>query len=176
MAAVSLTRAELFAVLLRAARGVGVPLGHAEDLAHAVSDHGDANAIATASSALDRGWAPPRFEQDEGLSFAHARAIAALPIALDALQSGMPWVKLLDLDEPALAPAYLDRAAASQTGEFVMEGDTIVAGSRTAYSLRDRPEVSAAYWDKLTQLAARTYVPATDASRQGAGAGSIDND
>ncbi|MEM6896531.1 MAG: hypothetical protein AAF576_04080 [Pseudomonadota bacterium] len=176
MAAVSLTRAELFAVLLRAARGAGVPLGHAEDLAHAVSDHGDANAITAASRALNQGWAPPLFEQYEGLIFANARAIAALPIALDALQSGLPWVKLLDLDEAALAPAYLDHAAASQAGEFVMEDDMIVPGPRVSKRPKDRPEVSAACWGTLTQHAARTYVPATDTSRQGAGAGSIDND
>ncbi|MEM1276451.1 MAG: DUF3726 domain-containing protein [Pseudomonadota bacterium] len=36
--------------------------------------------------------------------------------------------------------------------------------------------ISASTWQRLAALAARTYVPSTDASRQGAGAGALDND
>ena len=39
-----------------------------------------------------------------------------------------------------------------------------------------RLDVPGALWSRLAELSARTYVPASDQSRAGAGAGDIDND
>ena len=58
-----------------------------------------------------------------------------------------------DLSSAPLAPAYDDRRATPASREI-------------------EPEI----WSALDRFAHRTYVPATDASRAGAGAGTTDND
>ncbi|MEM1236738.1 MAG: hypothetical protein AAGI10_07195 [Pseudomonadota bacterium] len=174
-------RAEIQALLLRAGRGAGLPLSHAEDLSIAVAEHGDNAALEAAATALADGWTPARFEQKDelGIAFKDARALSALPVAIDALAARVPKVELRDLDAPELVAPFL-AAASARVGVDARHSDktwVLTGGNPSAQSpKRDRFNPPQSVIDTLSELAARTYVPASSASRDGAGAGTIDND
>ncbi|MEL6913898.1 MAG: hypothetical protein AAFP13_05320 [Pseudomonadota bacterium] len=184
MASASLTlpRSELHALLLRAARGAGVPQSHGEDLARAVAAHGGSRAVSAACRALGRRWRVPGYALDGNtVIFPRARAVECLPVAIDALQADVEAAELADIDEPDLVAPFVAQAArvgranlamrASETGVVLEHGREAAPAPR-----QGRVEVAAEVHDLLSRFAARTYVAATAASRAGAGAGAIDND
>ena len=136
---------EIQGLVLKAARGAGVPLGIAEDLSASVPFTLADDTLADIADILEQGEFAPLIDD-----------IAAL----DARECGQQTPR-----PPATTPRLMEALAAAR-------------------GLADRPRpanaarpVADALWARLEMLAARTYVPATEASRaSGAGAGLSDND
>ena len=169
-------------MVLKAARGAGLPLGHCEDIAAA------AVYLAATDPArltcLDAALAGP-FDavaatvKDNEMRCASARAAMAGPAAIDAVRAGVAQVRLCDLDAPRLVLALF--GAHRVAVDHAYDGaDLIVTPARRdapAAPLVGHVTVPSIVWENLRNLADETYVPASDASRiAGAGAGLNDND
>lgn len=171
---------EVMNMAYKAARGAGVPLGHAEDFGPVVA-HMALQApqqLACLSQVLSTPCAPFDSSEASGaLTVNNAQVVIAAPIALDALRAGATSVHLCDVDTPTLLQAYCDTAgdaALSKQGrDFVMVRVVPPAQKPAIGAI----EISDKIWSVLSEYAAKTYVPATEASRlAGAGAGLTDND
>lgn len=174
---------EIEAMILKAARGAGMPLGHAEDFAVAgrflaATRPAQLDAIGTA---LGADFAPAKLQNDCLIDDA-ATAISA-PLAIDTMLCGVAKIRLQGVDAPALFHAYL-AVACHERGlqvDVLHNGRTItLTASSEVEVLRAKSaavEVSDEIWTVWDSYAANTYVPATEASRlAGAGAGLTDND
>lgn len=151
---------EIEGLVLKAARGGGLPLGHAEDLA-------------SAAAYLDL----------DGLTECPVKtgAALALPLALDAIMLGkgpqeVPCEAVVMTAYAKAAEAVMGRTLKWQETRdgVVIEAFTAPCGAPDPLGRRDVPE---ALLTHLEELAAKTLVPETEASREaGAGAGLTDND
>ena len=163
---------EIAALAVKAARGAGLPLGHAEDMRAAavlLAARGD---LAVMAAALDGDQKVPRY--DDG-RIEGARAAMVGPIAIDLVRCGAEI--LTQVDAPDLVRALAEAAGGV---EVTVQGDNLrlKPANRAAAALPEGPfEVSPEVIEALNIFAARTYVPASEASRlAGAGAGLSDND
>ena len=138
---------EIQGLVLKAARGAGVPLGIAEDL------------WVTAPFILKTNGLDEVVDVLEGASFVPLQDAAS---ALDARQCGQ------DVPAPTgLSPALYTALAAAR-------GLMPECEMKPASGAQD---VSGDVWARLNALAKRTYVPSSEESRAaGAGAGLTDND
>jgi len=170
---------EIVAMAVKAARGAGIPLGHAEDfgpaLAYVVSQD-PANAR-NAVACLEAGPAPLECAVDTGeMTITCISAIMAAPVAIDALVAGVHRVVVKGCTTPDLLAAYcaLAGGCAAQMGDVI----TLTPAKVPAETITAGPvDVDAEIWKALNAFAKKTYVPATEASRlSGAGAGLTDND
>lgn len=146
---------EIQGMVLKAARGAGVPLGLGEDLSDSV----------------------PFFISDNGLEgvvhLVGGGCQQALGI-IDDLAAGEAEAAL-PADVPARAMICLAAARGICLGE--VSGKVQVQSGTPIQAATGPQEVPEALWQKLEHWAAKTYVPATEASRiAGAGAGLTDND
>ena len=140
-------RAELAALLMKAARGAGLPLALAEDL-YQMADFVTAEDVSRLTDEIEAGGA----------------SLIALTHDLDAVACGVAMAS----NDP-LAPAL----AAAQ-GWVLADGRKADGLPNKRAGALDIPDD---VLHRLNALAARTYVPETAASRaRGAGAGAIDND
>ncbi|MBT8410178.1 MAG: DUF3726 domain-containing protein [Octadecabacter sp.] len=156
----TLSRNEVQALVFKAARGGGLPLGYAEDLA-------------VVAAYLDFA----------GLSRCPCQGPAqAIPVALDLVLTGeRPQVVQA---EPAVIAAYVAAAEAAYGRRLDVEDRADGAVLRGFSGAAGRPQTAAPRCDlpdallaHLHDMAARTLVPETESSRQsGAGAGLSDND
>ena len=166
-AAMIVNRNEVEALALKAARGAGAPPAQAAAFGraarhHLAADRGEA-ALATALDALPGG------------------AILDLPLALTRLMESASRGQARGTlpGDPALARSYAEALAfgcdtAPSAGGVSV---TIDLAAPAAPVPPLRLALSTAFFDRLTDLATRTMVPETEASRQaGAGAGLTDND
>ncbi len=145
----ALSASELNALVLKAARGAGLPLGAAEDLARVAPVLAQVNALADLTEQLCGPFPLPRID-DGVLRNGHPTLTELAALDLDMAQ--------VSHSAPNLWPAFATalRTDLTPTGPF---------------------ELSADLYEHLDRLAAKTYVPETDASRlSGAGAGLTDND
>ena len=171
---------EIAAMATKAARGAGIPLGHAEDFGPIVAHIAVHNpsALACLEAVLNSPQRPIAMQSDTScILISAAQVIFAAPTSLDLIKAGAKRVELLDPDAPALLEAYCDAS-----------GITACARSGAVYTITHSTEdfvadpIQAAdfpedIWKILSEFAARTYVPASEASRlSGAGAGLHDND
>ncbi len=167
---------EVASMVQKAARGAGFPLGQAEDLGrvatYLAATSGDVrpitDALHEAMTEVEVSW------NAQSVIVKNGPAILVAPIVRDAMQMGHVTVTLADVAHAPLVSAFLaaDGIAQKWNGCDVSRSDTTVleptCGAVTI------PEAD---WDAWSALAARTYVPETDASRlAGAGAGLTDND
>lgn len=138
---------EIQGLVLKAARGAGVPLGIAEDLWAAVPFILKTKALGDVVDVL------------EEASFAPLQGAAS---ALDLRQCGQ------DVPAPSgVSPALYTALAAAR-------GVLPECEMKPASGAQD---VSGQVWGRLNALAKRTYVPSSEESRAaGAGAGLTDND
>jgi hypothetical protein len=171
--AVILSVNEVEAMVLRAARGAGVPLGHAEDLARAA-----ARVAVVAPGALG--------ELDLVLRgpFAPAGDVARValegPVLIDRVLVAGAALRVT-VDGPALLAAMAAEAGVVATvdGAVVALQPGALAGGVPAGLAPGPVAVDPGVWGRLGALAARTYVPESEASRRhgaGTGAGTPDND
>lgn len=171
---------EIAGIALKAARGAGVPLGHAEDFSRAVNmlacGH-DVDGLRQASAALDDPHGSPQLStKADPVEIAQATAIMAMPVACDLLQTGARKVVLKNCAELRLAQAYC--AGMGATAD--QEGADIVVTAQNDKTKRDFAGPCAVpdeIWAVFASYAAKTFVPETEESRlSGAGAGLTDND
>lgn len=175
---------EIESLVLKAARGAGIPLGHDEDLA--------------AAARYLAGTAPEKLGEltaalpgphvivtltDNGTTIADARVAMAGPMALDLIICGKKQVCLTNLDAPAVFQAMVDLSIYNSRLKAVVDvdgRDVTLAASDTATAVPPQSgpvDVTDADWETWAIYAAKTYVPASDGSRiSGAGAGLTDND
>ena len=159
---------EVQALATKAARGAGAPAGQAAAFGRAAVCHlTGARApddLATALDALPEG------------------PILAIPLALTALveqATGDVVTGVLPSECPALAQSYVDALPYVQTARGTANGLEVslqltTPAPRAPLRRLNLPDTLAAL---MTELAARTFVPESEASRlAGAGAGLTDND
>lgn len=144
---------EISGLVLKAARGAGMPLGCAEELARAAPHLAHSGDLPLVAELLNTPCTPPELIGDV-LSGGHAVLRAASLLDLEAAGRKAQA-------EPAL-PAALDSAMRA-----VRQGKAVAGPFAVGAELLAR----------LEPLAAKTFVPETEASRlAGAGAGLTDND
>ena len=169
---------EIHGMVLKAARGAGLPLGCCEDLASAA-----AVLARRAPDQLDElraALAEPHEAQACSARIDKARVARIAPAAIDHLLVTRQPVELADTDAPHLLKAYAEVAATLYATPIQCDG----AGVLTLGGEMPPPlppiasvEVDEDLWRALGELAHRIYVPASEASRvAGAGAGLTDND
>ncbi|SFR37759.1 hypothetical protein [Litoreibacter janthinus] len=176
--------AEVQALLLKAGLGAKLPLGHAQDFAGmAELLMCDPKLFAIAAAALEGPHVPVRSEgTPEHLVIDEARIAMAAPALTDAFVCGAERVVLHDLDWPQLLWPVLLRAERV----YGVRAEIHRPDARTvmiAKSTKGLPQLGPAQpvplvpLEHLAVLAARTFVPSSEASRMsGAGAGLQDND
>lgn len=160
---VDLSANEIAMLVLKAARGGGIPLGHAEDLA-AVTSYLDFDRLATCPCTGD------------------AAGALTIPIAFDLVAAGHgPQTVVADHGVIAAYVAVAETTFGKTLGwratpqGAVFEG--FVDAPPTPPLDLGRRVVPASLVDHLTDMAAKILVPETEASRAaGAGAGLTDND
>jgi hypothetical protein len=178
------SRAEAYALVLKAARGAGLPLGHCEDLANAMKI-APSPVWEVLPDALGGEFALAVPDEIDGrLVYEISRIAIDGPSAIDAALSGQE-VYLGRLDVPLLLVmlCHVAEEAVEQGFEYTFDEDGGVllrlsgrAPDRT--TMQDgRADIPENVFGFLNILAAKTYVPESEASRvSGAGAGLTDND
>ena len=176
--------AEMQALILKAGLGAKLPLGHAQDFSGmAALLMSDPKLFAMAAAALEGPHVPVRFEgTSEHMVIDDARIAMAAPAMTDAIVCGATRVVLHDLDWPQLLWPVLVRAQQIYgiTSSIHRPDARTVMVSKAQQGLMPlgAPQaVPLAPLAQLERLAAKTFVPSSDASRRsGAGAGLQDND
>jgi len=167
---------EVAGMVQKAARGAGLPTGQAEDLGRVAAYlAGTGGRIAPVTAALqepickvDVTWT------DSGVHINQGPAALIGPIARDAFAMGHTTAVLADVSHAPLVAAFLaeNGIALKWDKKRVSPSDTTVLKA-TCKPVHIPP----ADWAIWAELAAKTYVPETEASRlAGAGAGLTDND
>lgn len=172
---------ELCGMVLKAARGAGVPLGHCEDLA-AVAGYlaaTDAVALECLRDALAGPFDGVLGQSADGqLRITQGAVVMVGPYCVDGFQAGCTQIQIDNCPEPRLIFAYCAAAGLGVSHEF--DGDTLIltrVDEAPAVPAAAPVTVAQSLWEYLNGLASKTYVPATEASRlAGAGAGLTDND
>ena len=171
------SRAETFALILRAGRGAGLPQGLAEEaaLAAVVALASDPACGPSLVEALQAPFDPAGCSVADGtLSVTPSPAAWVAPLIRDALADGVACVLVQGVDCPALLVAGLPGTRMAWRG-----ADCTITGNPGAGPVRNSGPLTVDQdtWDTLAALAARRLVPETAASRlSGAGAGGPDAD
>lgn len=177
--------AEVQALLLKAGLGAKLPLGCAQDFSGMASSFMcDPKLFAMAAAALEGPHHPVRLEgTDAHRVIEQARIAMAAPAIWDAFQCGASRVVLHHLDWPQLLWPVLLRAEqlyGTALSFDVTDSKTVMVSPSQSEALPQLGPPQAVPIEPLqvlNALAAKTYVPATEASRlAGAGAGLSDND
>ncbi|PJI84644.1 uncharacterized protein DUF3726 [Yoonia maricola] len=167
---------EVEGLVKKAARGAGFPVGQSEDLGQVAAFlAGTGGSVAPVTTALqepicevDVRW------RDNGVEVIQGPAALIAPIISDAFAMGRTTATLADLAHAPLVSAFLAHSGIAQRwdGPSVIPSDTTVL--RPTCNAVTIPEAD---WQIWLELAGKTYVPETNASRlAGAGAGLTDND
>ena len=163
---------ELQMAVLKACRGIGLPIAQAQEVAAAVAASPQAipNFLKYLSQPLQRAY----FDFTNGLEVENAYILQDFSVCADAAISGAPSVVIRDVDECELIIAL-----AKHRGVTVNTQSKNLSISKGIASelLFERCNIDANDWTAIGRYAALTYVPETDQSRlDGAGAGLSDND
>ena len=175
---------EVETTLMKAAMGAGVPEGVARELASlAPKLMSDPQLLALSVPAIDRLHEPVRIDgTNEHVVLDAPGIVMAAPVISDHLVSGAARVIVHDLDHPKLLWPVLVRIEEVFGLRLSVERSDetlLVSQVKTSEIAPIGPPqlVPEEIMDKLGDLAARRYVPASEESRQvGAGAGLDDND
>jgi hypothetical protein len=167
---------EVGAMAAKAARGAGIPLGQAEDIArvaiYLAATSGNISAITKAltetAEPVDLLWSSDVLRVKSG------PAALIGPIIRDAFAMGYDKAELGTVAHAPFVGACLAQSGAA----LIWEGCKLTRSDTTVLPASCKAvTIPAADWDIWGGLAALTYVPDTDASRlSGAGAGLNDND
>ena len=167
---------EVGSTVLKAGRGAGLPLGVAEDLSQiAVYLMGVNGPAACITQALTEPKITPRLTWTRDcLQIAEAGSAISAVVIRDAFAMGYDKARLAVTSHAPLVCAALAAkgVALCWDGPLLWRSDTTVIQPRCA-----PVQVPQQDWQVWCDLAARTLVPQSEASRNaGAGAGLIDND
>ena len=167
---------EVGSTVLKAARGAGIPLGQAEDLAkvatYLVGIGGDMGVITQALQEplvdVQAKWEADRVQVTAG------SAVLVGPVICDAFAMGYDCATFAD---PAHR-RYIGTALAAADVSLTWDDLTIRRSDTGVLKPKGGPvTVPQSDWDIWLGLAAKTYVPESETSRlAGAGAGLTDND
>tara|TARA_B100000780_G_scaffold147168_1_gene102845 strand:- start:620 stop:1129 length:510 start_codon:yes stop_codon:yes gene_type:complete len=163
---------ELKMAVLKACRGVGLPIAQAQDVAAAMAP--SPWALKQLLTQLAKPMRTASFDFSAGLEVKNAYILRDFWVCVDAAYLAVPWVCLR-----GVIPCNVTEALAHYGGvSIVMQGaDLLVRVEERAMLQPVRCEVDPDEWHELGLYAALTYVPETNASRLvGAGAGLNDND
>ena len=206
---------EIDIMLKKASKGVGLPVGLAEDIGRAgawlsARGHDGVRAVLTAIQGGISLPLPLLPLNDRGIVvFKGARIAVCGPSVIDILagHGSADEVRLINVDSPLLIIGLAGVASQSyglemtidfgngskasvSAGNLVLSGSMPAAGTDLLITCRKfgytTPKgklegrgvvVDEEVWREVEALAARTYVPSSEASRaRGAGAGMVDND
>ena len=166
---------EIGAMVHKAALGAGLPLGQAEDLGRvAIYLAGTGGDVDVISAALKDHTAPQVVWEDQKLRVTAGAPGLVAPIIVDAFAMGITRAELAGATQAGLVRAFL--AAAGY--------DVIIDGKAVSLNAKMPPDtpvgpvaIAESIWTGWAAFAAKTYVPASAASRlAGAGAGLTDTD
>ena len=163
---------ELQMAVLKACRGVGLPIAQAQEVAAAVAASPQAipDFLKYLSQPLQRAY----FDFTNGIEVKNANILRDFAVCADAAISGAPSVVIQDIEKSELIIAL-----AKHRGVVVntQSKDLSITDGTGSKLLFERCEIDANDWTAIGRYAALTYVPETDQSRlDGAGAGLSDND
>ena len=163
---------ELQMAVLKACRGIGLPIAQAQDAAAAVA--ASPQAIPDFLKYLRQPLQRADFNFTNGVEVKNANILRDFAVCADAAISGAPSVVIQDI-----AKSELIIALAKHRGVVVntQSKDLSITDGTKSKLLFERCDIDANDWTAIGQYAALTYVPETDQSRlDGAGAGLSDND
>ncbi|MEO1638474.1 MAG: DUF3726 domain-containing protein [Pseudomonadota bacterium] len=167
---------EVAGTVARAARGAGFPAGQAEDLGQVAAYLAGIRAdLAIVTAALQEPIGTPQVDwRQDGVTIHKGPVILTGPTACDALVAGAAPITIADIAHAPLISAMLCLRALTPW----WEGRVLTLGDCEILPAKPGPvNVPDQDWQVWSNLAARTYVPESAASRAaGAGAGLIDND
>lgn len=169
---VNVSSNQLRMAVLKACRGIGLPVGQAQEVAAAITASPVALGKLLAHLAQPISFAT--FDFSLGVDIQNAYLLRDFSVCADAVSQGVSPVILR-----GIALCEVTQALAKYHGVSVAvhNGDLFVAPDRYASLKLERCQVDPADWQILNTYAALTYVPENDASRLvGAGAGLTDND
>jgi hypothetical protein len=175
---------EVASLLLKAARGAGLPLSHAEDLAALTPWLSDTATLLAVTTALETPAEPLEIMARNGTTRLTGHPLITPMTALDLVLAGEGPV-LIPPPEPAILAAAVARAETLLNKQIPVEcppsGTLLHAPTAFPPTTTPTPQgpvhLPPDLLARLDALGARTYVPASDASRlAGAGAGLTDND
>lgn len=163
---------ELQMLVLKACRGVGIPMAQAQEVAVALVKTPDA--LEALLPHLAQPIKTAHYDFSEGLTVHEASLLRDFSACADAAALGVQPVRICGMAACDLAHAL----ARSRGLSIAADGaDVVFTGSEAARPEVSRGVVAPEIWQQVSNFAALTYVPETDASRLGgAGAGLSDND
>ena len=172
---------EISGMVLKAARGAGVPLGYCEDLAAAagyMAATDAASLMCLREVLIDAPITPVIQKTGTSIRIEKGAICETAPLCADALRTDVTEVTVVNCAAPQLVFALCAVAGVGVVHQF--NGTDLIltpASDAPAMPRAGSVTVSDQLWVFLSDLAAKTYVPATEASRlAGAGAGLTDND
>jgi hypothetical protein len=176
---------EISALVLKAGRGCDLPLGPAEEMAALTPLlMSDPQLLAMCISSLSIRHAPVLVEgSDTHVVIERMRVAMAGPVIVDALVCGADRVIVHDADWPLLLWPILLRAERVWDMAFQIDRPDaktqMITPAKTSslHAIGPPQAVPTELIEALGEMAAKTFVPSTAASREaGAGAGLTDND
>ena len=163
---------ELQMAVLKACRGVGLPIAQAQEVAAAVA--ASPQAIPDFLKYLSRPSQKADFDFKNGLEVKNANILRDFFVCADAVIYGASPVIIRDINkcELIIALGKYRRVRINKKSN-----DLSISKGPASELLFERCNVDTKDWTAMGQYAALTYVPETDQSRlDGAGAGLNDND
>lgn len=181
---------QLATALYKAWRAAGLPAGCAREVGRAglwLVDDPSSLAAAVPADGFDPDRYGPPVRTDAGWRIGPTCAALHGPSIAELLTAHPDrTIVVANVDEPRLLAAMLGSFAAARQVAFVVDDSTVTidpagssSGERMGSSVvasADPVDVPDEVWKRLSRWAEQLLVPATEESRAGAGAGSIDND
>ena len=158
--------------VLKACRGIGLPIAQAQEVAAAVA--ASPQAIPDLLKCLSKPLQKADFDFTNGLKVQNAYILRDFSVCADAALQGISSVIICEV-----GPCNLIKALAKHRGVKVSikRNDLIISKGIEFKLLFERCNLEVKEWSAIGDYAALTYVPETDQSRlDGAGAGLSDND
>ena len=163
---------ELQMAVLKACRGVGLPVAQAQDVAAAIAI--SPWALKQLLFHLAQPTTPALFKFSVGVDLLNAYILRDFSSCADAARLGVSPVVLRGL---SLCDVIKAMALYRGVSVKVQAGDLLLTADEPPVLAPSRCDVDPVDWQNLGKYAALTYVSETDASRLvGAGAGLTDND
>ena len=163
---------ELQMTVLKACRGVGLPIAQAQEVAVAVA--ASPQAIPDFLIHLNNPLKKADFDFKNGLEVKNASVLRDFSVCADAALYGTSLVIIHDIDKCELITALARYRGVTVS---IKSNDLSISAGIMCELLFERHNLNTEEWKAIGNYAALTYVPETDQSRlDGAGAGLSDND
>ena len=158
--------------LLKACRGIGVPIAQAQEAAAAVA--ASPQAIPDFLKYLSQPLQKADFDFTNGLEVKNACILRDFSVCADAALQGVSYVIIYEVGQCKLIKAL---ARYRGVNVSIKSNDLIISKGIKSKLLWKRCNLESKEWTAIGAYAALTYVPETDQSRRdGAGASLNDND